>query len=588
MSNNKDINKIEPKFNEAQAYEELRMIFVIAIETQNFDGIEERISAWEKKYPLAEFVDPEIIRKVKAILNKDFLSRLIGDYLAAKILHEKEKQQKYYNDLKEIIDSARKNKDYKNAQKQIVKWKSRLSSEGLSLYSFDKFYRAKMCTLLLIPSKELKNQEEAISSLKQIKDESSSLSSEDYSKSISDWQNKYSLNNFPESLKNELNDMTVDALKSISEKRNEENAINEVQKFISVHSNTMPMDSLAVILSKYDYTHFSSNAKLQIEDLSKQALSLSKQLLESISVQDKMFSSKQSTTAPQFTALNSLKTILNNSSHDTTAILNWIYTNRKINFSEFARDEIIKQFTNTGYKIPVQGDYSIPSLTSNVSPSQLENLKESVILNYLGIISQGNSLSKIGKKNVSEIYSTSEEKALATDVTKRTITLPVFNNIATPTTTQQENSTTTISKDEEKVIYNIFAEDLIANPLIACDLSSSKSVVTVLAEDTVENEIPSSEPEKIVEVTVPVEQTEAKAPTQFEGIKENGASSNVEEAIPPHSLTLEDQKNVETIVEETTYITVFHPILKEVLSYRQPVSRENKFQENSLQKNNGF
>ena len=75
MSNNKDTNKIEPKFNEAQAYEELRMIFVIAIETQNFNGIEEKIAAWENKYPLADFTNPEIIRKIKAILNFDFAIR---------------------------------------------------------------------------------------------------------------------------------------------------------------------------------------------------------------------------------------------------------------------------------------------------------------------------------------------------------------------------------------------------------------------------------------------------------------------------------------------------------------------------------
>lgn len=36
MSTNKDTNNMEPKFNEDRAYEELRMIFVIAIETRKF------------------------------------------------------------------------------------------------------------------------------------------------------------------------------------------------------------------------------------------------------------------------------------------------------------------------------------------------------------------------------------------------------------------------------------------------------------------------------------------------------------------------------------------------------------------------
>ena len=98
MSTNQNTNKNtqqEPSFDEYRAYEELRMIFVIAIETQNFEILESRIAAWEKKYPLAEFQNPEIIRKIKAILNKDFLSRLLGDYMAAKILHEQEKQKEF-------------------------------------------------------------------------------------------------------------------------------------------------------------------------------------------------------------------------------------------------------------------------------------------------------------------------------------------------------------------------------------------------------------------------------------------------------------------------------------------------------------
>lgn len=152
MSNDKNSNKSNNnsnttiKFNEAQAYEELRLIFAIAIETQNFNGIEAKIAAWENKYPLAEFTDPEIIRRIKTILNKDFLSRLIGDYLASKVLHEKQKQNEAYLELKNIIDSAKKSKDYKTAQLKINGWKNKLKSNGLSIYSFDRFYRSKVCT----------------------------------------------------------------------------------------------------------------------------------------------------------------------------------------------------------------------------------------------------------------------------------------------------------------------------------------------------------------------------------------------------------------------------------------------------------
>lgn len=571
MSDKKDTNIKEPKFNEAQAYEELRMIFVIAIETQNFNNIEAKISAWESKYPLADFTDPEIVRKIKTILNKDFLSRLLGDYLATKVLHEKEKQKQLYDDLKIIIESAKKSKDYKSAQKQIITWKSKLAEEGLSLYDFDRFYKAKVCTLLLVPSKELKNQDEAMVSLKQIKDNSFSLSSEDYSKAISDWQNKYSLTEFPEELKNELTSITADALKSISEKANEETAIREVQEFVLSNLDATPIDSLATILSKYDYAHFSDNAKSTIEDLSRQAVALSEQLLKNISSPDEVLLSKKDTTSTQFTALNDLKSVLNNSPHDTVAIVNWIFTNRKIKFSQFARDEIIKQFTSVGYKIPSQENYVIPHLTANLSFAQLEDVRKSVICNYLGIISQGNSLSKIGKDNISEVYSTS---SLASELSKSEIILPVFDTVSPVLDNSKENNNTpTFKSDEEDVVYNIFSEELVADPLITVSFQEkfSPKVEQVKEDVTVSPQIEESEP------------TETLSP-QVEEVEENFST---DEDLP-YSLTLEDQKNVENIENEITYVAVAYPILQEVFAYRQPVSRENKFQENSSQKNNGF
>ena len=126
MSTNQNTNKNnnkEPSFDEYRAYEELRMIFVIAIETQDFTTLEARIDAWEKRYPLAEFTDEDIIRKIKAILNKDFLSRLLVDYLAAKILHEQEKQKEFYDSLKSIIDTAKNPKIIKLLKKKFVNGK---------------------------------------------------------------------------------------------------------------------------------------------------------------------------------------------------------------------------------------------------------------------------------------------------------------------------------------------------------------------------------------------------------------------------------------------------------------------------------
>ena len=282
MSTNQNTNKNnnkEPSFDEYRAYEELRMIFVIAIETQDFTTLEARIDAWEKRYPLAEFTDEDIIRKIKAILNKDFLSRLLGDYLAAKILHEQEKQKEFYDSLKSIIDTAKKSKDYKTAQKEIRKWKNNLHENGFNLYSFDRIYRARICTLLLLPSRELDNQEQATDELKKLKETGSSMNSEEYFAAISNWQNKYSISDFPEKLQKELNAITTEVFDSISQKRTSENAISEIEGVLSSKDVPLPANAIATILSKYDYTRFDADTTARIRALSMEALSIQEGIL---------------------------------------------------------------------------------------------------------------------------------------------------------------------------------------------------------------------------------------------------------------------------------------------------------------------
>lgn len=481
MSNNKDTNNIEPKFDENQAYEELRFIFIIAIETQDFSTLETRIAAWEKKYPLADFTDPEIIRKIKAILNKDFLSRLIGDYLAAKILHEQEKQKEAYDSLKAIIDTAKKTKNYKLAQKEVRKWKDNLHENGFTLYSFDRIYRARVCSLLLLPSKELSNQEQAADELKKIKENGSTMNSEDYFRAISDWQNKYSIADFPEKLQKELNQITTEVFDSISQKRTSENAIAEIEGILSSKDIPLPFDSIASILSKYDYRRFPQDAVATIERLSMEALSIQDSVLDNgISAIDLSVITTISPTEAK--ALTSLRDILNKTPHDMDTILNWIYLNRKINYSEFARDEILRQFSSVGYIVPNQSSYSIPEINFDLDYqnfSEIDDIRKSVILNYLGIISQGNKLSIEGKDNIIEAHAMSAGEAFIEKEPTPTMFLEAFDTVVEQPEAEEEqfydeNGELDLDQDEE-IIYNIFIEDIIDNPLATYSITTTSS-----------------------------------------------------------------------------------------------------------------
>lgn len=571
MSTNQNTNKNnikEPSFDEQRAYEELRMIFVIAIETQDFTTLEERIAAWEKRYPLAEFTDEEIIRKIKAILNKDFLSRLLGDYLAAKILHEQEKQKEFYDSLKSIIDTAKKSKDYRTAKKEIRKWKDNLHENGFNLYSFDRIYRARICTLLLLPSREIENQEQATDELKRIKETGSSMKSEDYFLAISNWQNKYSIAEFPEKLQKELNVITTEVFDSISQKRTSENAIAEIEKVLTSKDIPLPANAIATILSKYDYFRFDADTTARIKALSMEALSIQEAIL-SKGIPDIDLSVLPTISPIEAQALNSLRDILNKNPHDMDTILNWMYVNRKINYSEFARETIVKQFLSVGYIIPEQSSYSIPEINAEINYkdfSKIDDIRKNVILNYLGLISQGNNLTLEGKDNLVEAHAISAEEALIKKESKPTMFLEAFDTVMEPQEADKENLYDETGKielnEDEETIYNIFIEDIIDDPLATYTLEShsknDKTTSYVSEPKSLEEptEVTTSMPEQTaLEVqTIPEETTYSSSDTES-------------------SLTKQDNDNLEQAYDLSTYVVVASPILAQVLAPKLERSR---------------
>lgn len=612
-------NKKEQHFDEYRAYEELRMIFVIAIETQDFSTLEARISAWESKYPLEEFTDPEIIRKIKAILNKEFLTQLIGDYMAAKILHEQEKQKELYDSLKTIIDTAKKTKNYKTAQKEIKKWKSSLSESGFTLYSFDRLYRARICTLLLIPSKELENQEQATDELKKLKENGTSMNSEDYFNAISDWQNKYSISDFPEKLQNELNEITTEVFDSISQKRTSENAISEIENILASEDIKLPANEIASILSKYDYSHFDDETTEKIQVLTAEALSIQETFLaEGLPGID--LSKMQEISPVEADALNSLANIIDKTPYNLDAILNWMYVNRKINYSEFARETIINEFTKVGYEIPIQESFAIPEVSPGLdyrNSTKLNGFRKDVIVNYLGLLSKGEKLTSLGKDKIIEAHTLSENDIKASiigdeviEASTPTMFFEAFDTIVEQPEEENEekyNENGEIKMEqEEEVIYNIFAEDIIEDPLVSYSLEvpgkesieKTENGTELTPEGTSINEIETESAhgeatetkikplqEKTDEFSLinePVQEGLVKEkfktePVQNKPIKNEIELEPVQEDIIEDNIPLlnkQDEQNLEKACELSTYVVVASPILVESLSTKKERSRK--------------
>lgn len=594
MSNNKDSN--EPKFNEAQAYEELRMIIAIAIETQDFASLEPNIAIWENKYPLADFVDSEIVRKIKTILNKDYLSRLVGDYLASQVLHEQQRQQEAYNKLKKIIDTAKKSKDYTTAKKEVTTWKAALYDNGLSIYGFNKIYTRQILKMLLLPTQELSKQKEASEALKRLVDESKEMVSDDLSHEISSWQNKYSLETFPDDLKHELNSITADVFKTITTKRNEEIALKEVEAYVSSDKMVSPADEIPVLLSKYDFETFSDDVKNKIDYLSTQAMSLTELSLEKAELvhEDSLLKYIPPT---QQEAIYDLKNIFSKNSYDLENLFNWIYLNRKIDFVPSAKDEIKALFSMAGFPKPTNGVYGIPSLDKDIkdlNSKDIATAREQVVFNYLGILYTSDStLSTIEKDNISNIRNKKEVLSASNQTIKPAIVLPVLDDEANVTVVNdinkeeekelahnevEDNIPTQVQYEEPEEI-NILIEDILKDPLESIEISSPSNILSKGKESST-IEAPDS-PEEIQEIKLEqnqdlkpyskqeefVQDQEINVELQTE--KEIESKSNFKESITDFSSDLheESKQNIEEDEPTTSMLSLQDQISLEHTNY---------------------
>lgn len=584
MSDNSNNNEKNQEFNDAKQYEayiELCNIFRRAIETQDYSSLEPAIAIWKHKYKLDNlsdiekiFTNREVARKIKSILNRDYLSRLIGDYLASKVLAEQKSQQNYYDSLKKIIEKANKNKDYKTAKKEVVRWKNDLHSNGLNIYDFNKVYTRNILKMLLLPSQELEKQQEASESLKTLVERSRGVRSDELYSEITSWQNKYSIDSFPDDLKKELNSITTDVFSSISLKRDEETALQEMQDYVSTEDGkNSPADEIPRILSKYNYDKFSEESKKKIRDFATEAMSLTELTVNNAELTPTKDS--KSTTLGyipplQKAALFDLKNIFSKNAHDLSSLFDWIYLNRKINFVPSAVDELKAMFSMAGFKKPQSNDYSIPSLntdTKKLSKKDISKVQEQVVLCYLGILYADNkSLSAVSKNNISEIHK--KEKVLSvvgenTNTKKAPIVLPVQDD--TIVTSLPDNSldssspkgkNTSASNTESIPISktNIDTEPQVIIPVTdTISLSTSSTVSSILETKDFDSQEELDESSDEINILIdnllenPLETFEINPP-KTEAAKNNDKTSNT--VIPESEKEVLQDKGTTNLAEK--------------------------------------
>lgn len=433
-----DAKKIEPKFDEEQAYFELCQIFAEAIQTQNFTNIEARISNWKSKYPIDEFLSPYIIAKIKRILSKEYLEYLLGNQLATKILNDKKKQEKAFDELKDIIETAKKEKDFNKAQSQISVWK-----KSHSLYSFDRFYRSKVCRLIsseyVASITETEKRDAAIESFKTLKSNAKNYDSKKLQEEVDDWMKKFPSKDFHFDFNKEISELVAESLELTTAKLNEETAVSELTDFIETSSKksseAISLDSISTILSKYDTDKFSDDAKNKISELTVQATVLitsaisegvkgEESLIEDISepTQEVKSSSKStnttevqaepsSTDKPEMISTEETKyiptilstpkqkraylefrDILDKDPHNITGLLDWIYKYRTVEFSDFPKEQLLTDYMALGYTLPKKVNYNFKTLedkTASISYddySNIDDIRETTVSNYFSMM----------------------------------------------------------------------------------------------------------------------------------------------------------------------------------------------------------
>lgn len=418
-------------FDERAAYMLLLQMINYALESENYRALESVITAWEQLYDLT---NPDTLEKIKAIQKKikayitQYIDRSLANMIFKQQTEQQNIQQEAYNSFKDIIDNANKTKDYATAEREFSKLKRKLRSQNIFISSFDPHFRKKIYKLLLIPPIALKKQEKSMLELKELISSQDSMTSAEYSNRLILWQNTYCLQDFPKDLQKSLNQLILEVSDGISKKTQAESAILDLKDLMySKKPVSEPLHAVASILAKYDnYNKFDVSSQKTIEQLIEQYLGI--QYLPDDNLSQKYNNQPVS----QLKLIDELHYILNVSPDDKTAIVSWIHRTRDINFSQFARDEMIKCFTKAGYKIPIQESYSIPTPNlslNDVQSGKIDSFFQSVIINYLGIMSQGKTLSSSGKQNITDINSTASNPIINKD-TEPLLSIPVQDNFS--------------------------------------------------------------------------------------------------------------------------------------------------------------
>ena len=190
MSNTK-AEKEELKKLEDEAYFELCQIIAEAMQLQDIELLDYRITSWKNKYKklLDGLASPEFKKKIEYLLNEYYSS--VTQYIYSQIkFKENKKIENQSKALVKLYRIIKETNDLNTLKSKVKEWEKQYPKS-----SFLKMYQKKIDSYTSTRNLEENafNQEEAFSDLVDITKRTSTF--EEFSKSREEWEKKYSIHN---------------------------------------------------------------------------------------------------------------------------------------------------------------------------------------------------------------------------------------------------------------------------------------------------------------------------------------------------------------------------------------------------------
>ena len=193
MGNAKELKaeKEELKKLEDEAYFELCQIIAEAMQLQDIELLDYRISSWKNRYKklLDGLASPEFKKKIEYLLNEYYSS--VTQYIYSQIkFKENKKIENQSKALVKLYRIIKETNDLNTLKSKVKEWEKQYPKS-----SFLKMYQKKIDSYTSTRNLEENafNQEEAFSDLVDITKRTSTF--EEFSKSREEWEKKYSIHN---------------------------------------------------------------------------------------------------------------------------------------------------------------------------------------------------------------------------------------------------------------------------------------------------------------------------------------------------------------------------------------------------------